>query len=371
MGGQAASPAVLKPALKAGTQNRRLPPPGQYQHPDPLLRRLRLVDNQGQSVNLRDFFKGVKVVAFYFSSQWAGQPLKEYHATISDIAREHPNELRVVYVSVDVDEQWYKAGVQGQPWVSMVWNDGSSLPSPSVTNATSPSVPAEGHDGSAQPPPLYNSEDFLLAQELDIDESLAKTDTSGEAYLRPFSRVHLASKLNIIAAPTVCIYHMERQRMLDWNVRMARLHRSRRDETWARWRRGETAKRIGVLEALAQSPGRSFLLAFAIVYWIMILVGGQDWNVSSSVWKRACVVKGIGVAPAAEHGSDADCPSPYPSLSLYLLALALAPRIRTQFIRRALERADGSRGTNMMQDFAAKVGGGDGNGDHLNRHVEF
>ena len=69
----------LKPALKAGTERKKLPPTGQYQHPDPLLRRLRLVDNAGNPVDLFKFFSGVKVVAFYFSSQWAGQPLKEYH----------------------------------------------------------------------------------------------------------------------------------------------------------------------------------------------------------------------------------------------------------------------------------------------------
>jgi hypothetical protein len=70
---------TLKPALKPGTDRKKLPPTAQYQHPDPLLRRLRLVDNVGDPVDLRSFFKGVKAVAFYFSSQWAGQPLKEYH----------------------------------------------------------------------------------------------------------------------------------------------------------------------------------------------------------------------------------------------------------------------------------------------------
>jgi hypothetical protein len=34
--------------------------------------------------------------------------------TISDFARERFKEFKVVYVSVDVDEQWYKAGVKGQ-----------------------------------------------------------------------------------------------------------------------------------------------------------------------------------------------------------------------------------------------------------------
>ncbi|PWN36098.1 uncharacterized protein FA14DRAFT_107460, partial [Meira miltonrushii] len=257
---------ILKPALKADTNHKKLPPQSHYQHPDPLLRRLRLVDDKGHAINLKEFFDGVKIVAFYFSSQWAGQPLKEYHNTISEFAREHQREFKVIYVSVDVDEQWYKAGVKGQPWVSMVWNDGSSLPSPSTANSTSPSA---GTDDEPLPP-LFNNENFLLAQEFDIDESLSKTDTSGEAYLRPFSRVHLASKLNIIAAPTVCIYHIEKQKMLDWNVRMARLHRDQRDETWSRWKKGESAKSFGLSEALANSPGTVSLAIFVAVYWIIL-----------------------------------------------------------------------------------------------------
>lgn len=161
----------------------------------------------------------------------------------------------------------------------MVWNDGSSLPSPNVTNATSPSAPLNNNGSHDDAPPLYNHEDFLLAQEVDIDESLAKTDTSGEAYLRPFSRVHLASKLNILAAPTVCIYHLDKQKMLDRNVRMARLHSHRRDETWGRWKRGETAKSLGITDALHESPIVVILLVFALVYWSFILIGGQDYNV--------------------------------------------------------------------------------------------
>lgn len=265
---------VLKPALKAGTDHKKLPPQSHYQHPDPLLRRLRLVDDKGNAINLKDFFDGVKIVAFYFSSQWAGQPLKEYHNTISEFAREHQREFKVIYVSVDVDEQWYKAGVKGQPWVSMVWNDGSSLPSPNSTNSTSPSAATDDDPL----PPLFNNENFLLAQEFDIDESLSKTDTSGEAYLRPFSRVHLASKLNIIAAPTVCIYHIEKQKMLDWNVRMARLHRDQRDETWSRWKKGESAKSFGFTEALANSPGTVSLAIFVAIYWMILLLGGQKYN---------------------------------------------------------------------------------------------
>lgn len=78
-GGGGGGSSALKPALKAGTERKKLPPPSLYQHSDPLLRRLRLLDNAGNPVDLQSFFKGVQVVAFYFSSQWAGQPLKEYH----------------------------------------------------------------------------------------------------------------------------------------------------------------------------------------------------------------------------------------------------------------------------------------------------
>lgn len=164
-----------------------------------------------------------------------------------------------------------------QPWVSMVWNDGSSLPAP---NGNSNSITDTMDD--ADQPLLYNNEDFLMAQEVDIDESLSKTDTSGQAYLRPFSRVHLASKLNIIAAPTVCIYNLEKQKMLDWNVRMARLSPHRRDETWGRWKRGEIAKTASLSEAIANSPITFAIGVFALIYYLILLYGGQQYNVNTA-----------------------------------------------------------------------------------------
>lgn len=80
-GSAASSGRPLRSALKPRAKDyRKLPDAEQYQHPDPLLRRLRLVDAQGKPVNLRKHFDpDVKCVGFYFSSEWAGQPLKEYH----------------------------------------------------------------------------------------------------------------------------------------------------------------------------------------------------------------------------------------------------------------------------------------------------
>lgn len=169
-------------------------------------------------------------------------------------------------MSVDVDEAWYKAGVRNKPWVSMVWNDGSS------------DEPGEEEDDErAEKSALYNGEDFLFGDETDIDESLSRTDTSGEAYLRPFSRVHLASKLNIIAAPTLTIYHLPSQKMLEWNVRMSRLEPGK--DTWEHWRNGEKVSGISPKEIFYRAPFAFATIAVMLIYLLAIQILGEEYNV--------------------------------------------------------------------------------------------
>lgn len=43
-----------------------LPPKQHYQHPDPLLRRLRLNDQHGEPVDLQKEFRDAKLVLFMF-----------------------------------------------------------------------------------------------------------------------------------------------------------------------------------------------------------------------------------------------------------------------------------------------------------------
>lgn len=64
-----------KSALKR-RQSHMLPPPDQYQHSDPLLRRLRLIDGHGKPVNLKKAFRDTKIVIFYFGSQWNARETK-------------------------------------------------------------------------------------------------------------------------------------------------------------------------------------------------------------------------------------------------------------------------------------------------------
>lgn len=147
-----------------------------------------------------------------------------------------------------------------QPWVSMAWNDGSSPPSDTSSaavtggfgaNTTSPPSGSSGqgdkidaNDVLAEPAKLHNEEDFLLAGETDIDASLSLTD-DGMSYLRPYSRVHLAAKLDILAAPTLAVYHIPSRKLIERNVRIRRMQDNERQDTWDRWQKGEGAGGIG------------------------------------------------------------------------------------------------------------------------------
>lgn len=140
----------------------------------------------------------------------------------------------------------------------MVWNDGSSLPTDSIdaaaskdfgSNTDKPRGEKSGDNAAddelPNQPRLYNDEDFLLANEIDIDATLSITDTAGTSYLRPYSRVHLASKLDILAAPTLAIYHLPSRRLIEKNARIKRMQEKERHETWEHWSRGEGAGGIG------------------------------------------------------------------------------------------------------------------------------
>lgn len=69
------STSPRKSAMKPG-RRARLPPPERYQHADPLLRRLRLVDGRGHPVNLKQELRDAKLVLFYFGSQWNARETK-------------------------------------------------------------------------------------------------------------------------------------------------------------------------------------------------------------------------------------------------------------------------------------------------------
>lgn len=109
------------------------------------------------------------------------------------------------------------------------WNDGSNLPSST-------------HEEATTPPALARDEHYLLADEADLESP----DTS--SYTRPYSRVHLASKWDIWAVPTLVVYHLQNDKrehvgkVLNWKVRPEMLEGdAKREKTWQAWEKGESA----------------------------------------------------------------------------------------------------------------------------------
>lgn len=62
--------------VKPRTSQKERPHPSRYQHSDPLLRRLRLIDGHGDPVDLKSAFRDTKLVVFYFGSQWNASEAK-------------------------------------------------------------------------------------------------------------------------------------------------------------------------------------------------------------------------------------------------------------------------------------------------------
>lgn len=107
------------------------------------------------------------------------------------------------------------------------WNDGSNL------GTSSPSA------SSPLPDPPTPSEPFLLAGDTDLEEDMHQTDPSGGLYLRPYSRVFLAEKFQVLGVPNVAVYHLEKREMLSTQARLDLMKGDKAEGTWEKWEKGE------------------------------------------------------------------------------------------------------------------------------------
>ncbi|GAA5825131.1 hypothetical protein JCM11251_006110 [Rhodosporidiobolus azoricus] len=214
------TPKRRRSSLKSGVQMPYRPSPELYQHADPLLRRLRLRDGYGKEVDLQKEFKEAKVVLFFFGATWPGS-LPEPFDLVRQFAAAHPHQCKVVFVSVDSSEEAYELNTKQKPWLSMEWNDGSNT----------------AEDSSE---PLKPLEPFLLAGDPDLEEDLSlSTPSDPSLYLRPYSRVYLAEKWNVLGVPNLVVYHPPTNKVLSYHAKFEMLKMGRRDKVWDKWSRGE------------------------------------------------------------------------------------------------------------------------------------
>ncbi|GAA5993199.1 hypothetical protein JCM11641_007219 [Rhodosporidiobolus odoratus] len=216
------APKRRRSSIKQGSVMPYRPAKELYTHSDPLIRRLRLRNGYGKSVNLEQEFREAQVVLFLFGASWRGS-MSEPYEQVKSFAAAHPHQCKVVYVSVDQSEEAYQQNTQSRPWLAMDWNDGSN------TNP-SPSSPV------SSTPPL---EPYLLAGDPDLEEDLHSSDPKGEMYLRPYSRVYLAEKWSVLGVPNLVVYHPASRKVLSYHARFELLKEGKREATWEKWSKGE------------------------------------------------------------------------------------------------------------------------------------
>ncbi|KAI5477141.1 thioredoxin fold domain protein [Pseudohyphozyma bogoriensis] len=239
-----------------------IPPKEFWQHPDPLIRRLRLRDQWGKKVDLKHEFRDAEVVGFLFGASWSGKSRDPY-AIIESFAKRHPHQLKIIYCSVDTTESDYLANTKGKPWLSMEWDDGSNPESPLAPTA----------------------EPFLLAHDPDLETSneVPTTDPDCALYLRPYSRVHLAEKFQVLGIPNLVVYHLGKREVLSYHFRIDKLGNAKTgtggEGVFEKWRKGERLD----FEFKDLVGGLKWTLAFgaaAAAYLVAVRVGGADDVVS-------------------------------------------------------------------------------------------
>jgi len=110
----------------------------------------------------------------------------------------------------------------------MEWNDGSNL------STDSSDVPT--------PNPTHQStEPFLLAGDRDLEDEVHHSDLPGSLYLRPYSRVYLAEKFQVLGVPNLAVYHLPTRKLLTAHAKIERLsdRRGGGKAEWEHWERGE------------------------------------------------------------------------------------------------------------------------------------
>ncbi|GAA5948820.1 hypothetical protein JCM3765_003913 [Sporobolomyces pararoseus] len=235
-------PKRRRSSIKQGLQMPYKPPQEFYTHSDPLLRRLRLRNGFGSRVSLeKEFGRDAKVVLFFFGASWRGSS-KEPFELVSNFQRRFPHQSKVIYVSTDETKSAYDLNTKGKNYLAMEWNDGSNSGSPESTEEEEEDTTRTG--GSS--PPL---EPFLLAGDPDLEEETSlDPHTPNSLYLRPYSRVHLADKWQILGVPNLVVYHLESRKILSYHARFELLKGDQKmEQTWSKWSKGEKVT-FGVLD---------------------------------------------------------------------------------------------------------------------------
>ncbi|CAD6588534.1 MAG: hypothetical protein CYPHOPRED_004426 [Cyphobasidiales sp. Tagirdzhanova-0007] len=249
-------------------------PPSIHSHPDPLLRRLRLTTPQGSEASARSELRDVHVVGFLFGSEVNTTRFgRELYQDVVDLCRRHPHRFKCIYVSIDPTEASYRASTAGKPWLSMVWEDGSSP----VDDEQLPEEVHTAHDETF----IHNiTEAPLSPADSDRPASSSVAQAIDEP---PLSRIAIAEMFSVLAVPHLAIYHVPTARVLTPNVKPHSLGPDRRHKTMESWLAGRSTESgdslLGAKELVHRLRWTLTLALLAISYNLLRHFGGEAFDV--------------------------------------------------------------------------------------------
>ncbi|OCF35512.1 hypothetical protein I316_02564 [Kwoniella heveanensis BCC8398] len=241
---------------------------GLYNVPDPLLRRLRIEEPSGKSIeNLDKYFKDKEVLILYAGSEYGENNIRAFHRVrhtyesilpplyilhhhhvqltrIASIPRsleisqdlttfaQANRSAAVLYVSTDLSPAAMDRVLKDKSWLRLTFFDNSDFATVGQTN--------EERDLSALVEDVKRGEDFVQAGEVEM--GVEKVDLGVEEYqnhyVRPLSRAAVTVLMSVFATPSVAVYHLPTHSFVAKNVKMSAFTPTQVDRNYAVWRDG-------------------------------------------------------------------------------------------------------------------------------------
>ncbi|ORX39074.1 hypothetical protein BD324DRAFT_649166 [Kockovaella imperatae] len=244
-----------------------------YNSPDPLLRRLRLQDSNGQDIlDLNRYFRHKEVLVLYAGSEGGSSiaNLKELHRDLSTLAFKEIKTCAIIYISTDTDASAMPRITANVPWTRMIFADNSDF-APPVRFSESPKI-VEIED-------VARGEDFIQAGEIEVGAE--KIEFGREEfqfdYVRPLSRAAVTALMHAYATPSIAIYHIPSHQILSRNVRPSAFTPSNIGKNYHTWRNGGSPS-IRVIDILARLKWYLFILFLSLSYRLLTHFGGDQYN---------------------------------------------------------------------------------------------
>ncbi|BEJ11685.1 hypothetical protein CspHIS471_0201450 [Cutaneotrichosporon sp. HIS471] len=238
---------------------------GLYNSPDPLLRRLRLVDHASAPVtNLQRAFGETDLIVLYAGSAQGSNNLTDLHRNLTGLMIKD-KAATVIYVSTDVDAKIALAVAAQQPWYRMIFEDDSDF--------------APLAKGEPEVIEIARGEDFVPAMEI---ETGAEVVTYGEEedpqdYVRPLSRAGVSITMQAYSTPSIAVYNLKTHEFVARNVRPMYFQADKIGQHLNAWRKGD-ALGVGFKDIADRLKWPLIALFIALLYHAYVFMNGEEAN---------------------------------------------------------------------------------------------